>query len=234
LKRLPFYPFLFILYVILTPLSVNLDQLDPAQALRPALALFLLAAAGMLLFYALTRDWQYAAYLVFLVLLFFFSFGHLVRFSLEKFPILYELLYQEVFLVAWGLLLVLLCTKPVWRRLRRLVWLTPFLNLLFLIALAAPLYTILSQELSVRAAGRAAASLPRPVSEESSLDCSVSPDIYYIVLDGYARSDVLAERFGLDNQSLLAPLQEQGCFVAGVSHSTHMQTVSSLSSSVKA
>ncbi len=232
MKRLPFYPFLFILYVILTPLSVNLDQLDPAQALRPAIALFLLAAAGMLLFYALTRDWQYAAYLVFLVLLFFFSFGHLVRFSLEKFPILYELLYQEVFLVAWGLLLVLLCTKPVWRRLRRLVWLTPFLNLLFLIALAAPLYTILSQELSVRAAGRAAASLPRPVSEESSLDCSVSPDIYYIVLDGYARSDVLAERFGLDNQPFLDGLQEKGFYLAGESHSNYMQTVFSISSSL--
>jgi len=232
LKRLPIYPFLFILYVILTPLSVNLDQLDPAQALRPAIALFLLAAAGMLLFYALTRDWQYAAYLVFLVLLFFFSFGHLVRFSLEKVPLLYELLYQELFLVAWALLLVLLCTKPVWLRLRRLAWLTPFLNLLFLAALAAPLYTILSQELPVRAAGKPVASPPRPVSEESSLDCSKSPDIYYIILDGYARSDVLAERFGLDNQPFLDDLEEKGFFVAGESHSNYMQTIYSISSSL--
>ena len=116
MRRRPFYPFLFILYVILTPLSVNLDQLDPAQALRPALALLVLAAAGMLLVYALTPYRQYAGYLVFLFFLFFFSFGHLVRLVLERFSILYELQYPLVFLVVWSLLLVLLCTKLVWGR----------------------------------------------------------------------------------------------------------------------
>ncbi len=232
MKRLPFYPFLFILYVILTPLSVNLDQLDPAQALRPALALLVLAAAIMLLVYALTRDWQYAGYLVFLFFLFFFSFGHLVRLILERFSILYELQYPLVFLVVWSLLLVLLCTKLVWRRLKRLVWLTPFLNLLFLVALAGPLYSILRQTLPGFNVDQAAASQPAPASDDRPLDCSLSPDIYYIILDGYGRSDVLAGRYALDNQPFLEYLQGKGFYVAEDSHSNYVQTIFSVASAL--
>jgi hypothetical protein len=218
--------------VILTPLSVNLDQLDPVQAVRPAAALLILAAAGMLLVYTFARDWQYAGYLVFLVYLFFFSFGHVVRFSLEQFPILYELQYQLVFLVAWLLILAVLCLKPVWSRLKRLVWLTPFLNLLFLVALAGPVYSTIHQALPGITADKAVASASEVGSEDHPIDCSASPDIYYIILDGYARSDVLQERYGIDNQPFLDYLHGKGFFVADESYSNYMQTIFSVASSL--
>jgi len=90
LKSLSLYPFLFILYAALAPLASNLDQIPPSLAVRPLAVLLVAAAAGMLLLYAVFRDWQYAAYLVFLVFAFFFTFGHLSRLAQDRLTFLDE------------------------------------------------------------------------------------------------------------------------------------------------
>lgn len=58
------------------------------------------------------------------------------------------------------------------------------------------------------------------------------PDIYYIILDGYARSDVLEEVYQLDNSDFTAYLVEKGFFVADKSCSNYAQTALSLASSL--
>ena len=86
LKRLALYPFLFILFVILNPLINNLDQIKPAMALRPLVVLLLVAAAILLLFQVILKNWHYASYLSFLSLFLFFSYGHLKNVIIEKLP----------------------------------------------------------------------------------------------------------------------------------------------------
>ena len=58
------------------------------------------------------------------------------------------------------------------------------------------------------------------------------PDIYYIILDGYARSDVLLELFDFDNGPFLDRLEHKGFYVARESTSNYCQTPLSLSSSL--
>jgi hypothetical protein len=58
------------------------------------------------------------------------------------------------------------------------------------------------------------------------------PDIYYIILDGYARGDVLLEVYGVDNSGFLDQLRERGFFVAVESRANYCQTVLSLASSL--
>jgi len=58
------------------------------------------------------------------------------------------------------------------------------------------------------------------------------PDIYYIILDGYGRSDVLKELYGFDNAEFLAHLVDQGFVVPAESHSNYVQTYLSLASSL--
>jgi hypothetical protein len=58
------------------------------------------------------------------------------------------------------------------------------------------------------------------------------PDIYYIILDGYGRSDVLREMFDMDNSAFLDELQEKGFYVAHRSTANYCQTPLSLSSSL--
>jgi hypothetical protein len=58
------------------------------------------------------------------------------------------------------------------------------------------------------------------------------PDIYYIILDGYARKDVLAELYQFDNQPFLHELEKRGFLVASQSKSNYMQTALSVASTL--
>ena len=62
---------------------------------------------------------------------------------------------------------------------------------------------------------------------------SVLPDIYYIVLDGYARTDVMKSLFDFDNSSFLAHLEDRGFYVAA-EHSELLPDTLSLSASLNA
>ena len=58
------------------------------------------------------------------------------------------------------------------------------------------------------------------------------PDIYYVILDGYARSDVVQTLFGVDNRPFVAALEQRGFFVAKRSRSNYLLTALSLASSL--
>jgi len=58
------------------------------------------------------------------------------------------------------------------------------------------------------------------------------PDIYYIILDGYARADILEELYRYDNGEFLDYLKGRGFCVADKSKSNYCQTALSLASSL--
>jgi hypothetical protein len=232
MKRLAVYPFLFALYVILDPLANNLGQLDPSQVIRPLGVLLLVTAACLLLFAALFKDWQYAAYLVFLLLAAFFIFGHVNRLTMDILPTQNKDKGELVFLGVWLLLFVILGIKKVWSHLNGRAWMLPFFNLVFALALIRPSYIVLTRLLLVPDQTRTASAQDLPNTGDATLDCSSSPDIYYIVLDAYARDDVLAELYKLDNRPFLDYLRDKGFYVANESHSNYTQTVFSIPASL--
>ena len=61
---------------------------------------------------------------------------------------------------------------------------------------------------------------------------STKPDVYYIILDGYGRQDVLLNEFGYDNSAFIAELRGRGFYVAECSQSNYAHTLYSLSSSL--
>lgn len=54
----------------------------------------------------------------------------------------------------------------------------------------------------------------------------------YIILDGYARADILKEVYGLDNRDFLRFLTDRGFYVAEQSRSNYLRTALSLASSL--
>jgi hypothetical protein len=66
----------------------------------------------------------------------------------------------------------------------------------------------------------------------ASATASSLPDIYYIILDGYARADVLEEIYGVDNPELSTYLSQRGFYVAEKSRANYIQTPLSLASSL--
>lgn len=58
------------------------------------------------------------------------------------------------------------------------------------------------------------------------------PDIYFIVLDGYSRGDVLAQQYGFDNSPFLDGLRRRGFQVSDASNSNYNWTFLSLASAL--
>jgi hypothetical protein len=71
-------------------------------------------------------------------------------------------------------------------------------------------------------------------SESNTLDLtpgSQPPDIYYIILDGYGRSDAV-KKYGYDNSDFLNDLRSLGFYIAECSQSNYAQTKMSITSSL--
>jgi len=58
------------------------------------------------------------------------------------------------------------------------------------------------------------------------------PSIYYIILDGYGRADILSEVYGYDNREFINYLKQKGFYIAEKSKSNYQSTFLSLASSL--
>jgi hypothetical protein len=61
---------------------------------------------------------------------------------------------------------------------------------------------------------------------------TLKPDIYYLVLDGYPRSDVLKRMYKYDNSQFTAYLKGRGFILPGNNHSNYGMTIPSISSTL--
>jgi hypothetical protein len=227
-KPLPLYPFLYLLCVILSPLAHNLGQLDPLQALKSLAVLWLVSALGLVVFFLLFKDWQYASYLVFLINVFFLAFGSLDRLIQDQLSIFWRSLDEQVLLAIWACILFVLGIKKIWNRLGGRTWMVSYLNLLMGFWLIIPLAGILFGLVRQPFQSRVTAVNAQSGSEELSMDCSNTPDIYYIILDGYGRADMLSNLYQLDTQPFLNTLEEKGFYVAHESFTNYTQTIYSI------
>ncbi len=66
----------------------------------------------------------------------------------------------------------------------------------------------------------------------NSMSVDMRPDIYYIVLDGYVRSDMLQELYGYDNSTFLQSLEEKGFILPKESRSNYPKTALSVPSTL--
>jgi hypothetical protein len=254
LKRHAVFPFLFLFYIILSPLLNNLDQIDSSQVARPLAILFGLTALGMAVLRARTKDGHYAGWVVFLTLAFFFVYAHLGRVVQDRFPDLPE--WAPILaLAAWGVFLANLGRRRIWLRIGGAILITPLANLAISAALLGqlashageirqewlkPLSKVFAYDPGEEAA------LPTPDINPAGLpltgntfppDCPVVdgengvsklPDIYYIILDAYGRADVLERLYGVDNAPFLASLERKGFYIARESHTNYIQTALSI------
>ena len=222
------YPFLFVIYVVLQPLINNLGEIDPSQAIRPLLVLLLVAILIFFACYWLFKNWHYAGYLVFLVLVFVSLYGHSTRVLQDSFSFdVGE--HRLILLVIWSGLFLILGLKKIWSRFGgagATRALNIFMGILLLIGIISGLPNLPKAfaQPAMRREGQISST------SEINLDCTNSPDIYYIILDGYGRADVLEDLYGVDNSAFLEVLEEKGFYIAKQSHTNYLQSIFSIPS----
>ncbi len=229
LKRIPFHPFLLGIYPVVMMLASNVSQVIFADTVRMLYLSFLLTILVFSFFYVLIRNWQKAALAASFMLILFFSYGHV--FSILRDVHIESILIGRtlVILPAYFLLLAL----GVWWILARLSvtsTITQAFNVIGLFLLLFPLYTISSYYLKSQMI-RSSQNATVPIALSQKFEGEV-PNIYYIILDMHARTDVLQQIYGYDNSWFIEALKKQGFYIAEESTSNYSSTLQSLASSL--
>lgn len=230
--RLPvLHPFLLAAYPVLALLAHNIEDAALRNAWRP-LALSVILTLGLYGFlFLILRDRYKAGIAATIVILLLFSYGHVYEWFEGK-AYIGEILGRHRFLVIFYLLLLVASLVWVIRKRQGLPRISYFLNLLTSIALIIPILQIGVFEFRL-ARARTAGSEQTLQNENISLKPMEEPrDVYYLILDGYARDDILKKFYQFDNHPFLDRLTQLGFFVGACSLSNYAQTQLSLASSL--
>lgn len=239
LHERPLHPILFALLPTLLVLAQNGLEIPPGDAIRPlAIAL----AATLILLASLSRSLRnglQAALLTTLTIGLFSAYGRLYTGNVHG---LLQGAVEAAGLpghhqrVAPFVLAMWLVTGWAARRLHAFNrHFTTLLNVAGFSLIAGALIAIGHNEWQINQPWPPTTSPAMPASrvgDEMRASPSHSDDIYYLVLDGYARDDVLADLYAYDNTPLLRWLRDRGFTVIEEAHSNYNQTSLSLAATL--
>ena len=220
------HPFLLGVYVVLGLWIPNFDQVEWTVILRPLAVVLSAAMLLLLLLRVFTRDWVKASLAVTLILVLFFSYGHMYA-ALKAINIAGTFLFRHRTLIPLWLVLLGVGLILLWRS-RSLAALNYYFNLITSLLVGITVFQLgaLTYQANQNVALEA---LPAQTASAAS---HVTPDIYYIILDGYGRQDVLQNLMHYDNSEFIDALEGLGFQVMQCSQSNYAQTQMSLASSL--
>lgn len=221
------HPFLIAAYPTLFLLSYNITQIPIVQAIRPLLVSLSVAILLTVLFGIAANDFRQGGLSVSIILMLFFTYGQVYHWLEENTPIF----ANHLLLGSIWLLLLLTGLALKWK-IQEIGNITKYLNIIMIGLLIQPVFNI---AFFVSRSGVPENIIPSSPFEHIKPNPQANkefPDIYYIILDGYDRSDVAQEVFGFDNSFFIKYLTERGFYVAKQSHSNYIQTSLSISSSL--
>jgi hypothetical protein len=194
-----------------------------------SLTVFLVIAVICIL---LTRNLQVGTLIASAIALLFFSYGHVfILLSNSRNAVLRWLGSDLVLLpVAIGILLVIIVLSLKFKH--YLQQAMPAMLVFGVILIAPLLYQIGSYIIRERQSDGSSSSDQIANVSASGAQVDSLPDVYYIILDGYSRADVLQANFHYDNGTFIQALEERGFYVASDSYSNYPQTYISLTSSL--
>lgn len=241
----PFFVFVFAAYPILHIAAVNSGQVSWTTVGSALLVALAAAALLMVLLRPVATSWHSAALAVSLLAAAFFSYASvhtLIEPHYQRAAVVGERAEAEMtadgihapLSAIWAAVALagvagvcLLARRVPAASSRRL---TSALNVT-----AGVLLAFVGVELATSWGGRGAGTASREATRPQGVATSAlgyDPDIYYVILDGYARADVLQSHYGFDNREFLDALRARGLTVSDASSANYSWTFLSLASSL--
>lgn len=228
ISRYPIHPFLFGLYPVMVLLGFNSSEVSISSGYRSLFASLGLSLFLLFILNFVYRDWRKAALAATGILLLFYSYGHVyIALKGVNWGGIYIFRYRTM-IPAW---IIIECLVIWWisKKPLDLSPFTSFFNAMGLFLLILPVFQLITYPLQNQ--------LNKGAVQENTKTLSLAvgdtpPDIYYIILDGYGRSDVMKDEYGFDNSEFLNTLSDLGFYVADCSQSNYAQTELSLASSL--
>ncbi len=225
------HPLLISLYPILFLFSHNIGELSAQVVIKPLAVSFL---AAVVLWWVLTGIFKSAArsaLLTSLLLFLFFSYGHFEKLMADfKVVILGLWLGPTKILSVLWLGFIVLTVYGLRKSKSEFAGLTKFLNF---ISLCLVLLTVFNVALFyLQQDNRPAAVASNAAVKSSPNMVNTDPDIYYIILDEYLRSDMLKEIYRYDNSAFVSELQRRGFYIVQSARANYAHTALSVASSL--
>jgi hypothetical protein len=227
-KRFPLYALIFPAVTVLILAANNLGQIHFSVVWRPLLISLAAALAVFLLCLLLFRNPIRAGVLAFVVSFYALTYGHFFEVMKDRVIGSWVIGTHFYMLILWGILFGLSVYLLIFR-LKSYKVLTQILNIIILALLIFQIGRIVIHEINVDVVNantedEFGTTLLHPD------DTTDLPDVYFILLDKYARSDALETYFDYDNSEFIQGLKDLGFWVADCSRSNYAFTVMSLSS----
>ncbi len=215
------HPFLLAVYPVLFLYSHNPGEVAFRETFAPiAIILGLTLLVWGILGFAL-KNWKKSGIIVSLFLVLFFSFGYF-RTPLEGKRLVLLVTSIWILLFALGSFFTIRSKKDFTAA-------TIILNIVAGILIAQPVLSIVARQFSniKQISQENDSGFIKTNSQRPALTKSY-PDIYFIVLDAYARQDILKELYNFDNSEFINFLKNKGFYIADQAASNYYQTGLSL------
>ncbi|MFC1736175.1 sulfatase-like hydrolase/transferase [Candidatus Hydrogenedentota bacterium] len=216
LQSIPFHPPLFSVFPVVFLLSTNIDQVVIGEAARSFIAFLAAALLVWAILGLVIRSVARAAVIVFLLMVLLFTYP------------LYSVWFVQtvaVVLMFLGLFVFIGMSRRNWQPV------TFFLNIASMAVMAFPSFNIAYHLVTPSSSVMTEANAYQEPPDVEGFAGS-KPDIYYIILDGYAREDVLRQFYGYDNAPFLDFLRRHGFYIADQARANYSRTNLSLASSL--
>lgn len=229
-KPIVLHPLLFAILPVLFLYSHNVSEVVPGDLPAPLAAALVAAALLWWLLGVILRDRIKAGLVASLFWVWFFSFGHFYHLLPPASPQGFAIPWGVAFAVGYTALLAIGVVVLAQAR-RDTRTLSSTLNVAAVALVAWNAVAIGAFE-TRRALADRRAWQPAALGQTHSAHPAAPPNIYYIILDGYGRQDVLRDMYGFDNREFLDYLVRKGFRVARNARANYCQTTLSLASSL--
>lgn len=221
-KNIIIHPWLLALAPIISLYDHNKDVAEFHYVIRPLVISLILITISSLAINIFIQNYRKSAIISSLWVVSFFLFTYFAKLFVWLNPwVDYNLLALVIFFIFLTSLSIIIATTK-----KSLQDITQLLNIFALVVLLLPTISASAYNLKNRPDIFQNNQITENVPTKAD-----APDIYYIILDGYGRNDVLKNLYHYDNSEFTNFLSDQGFYVASASHSNYPQTFLSLGSS---
>lgn len=221
------YPLLFAAYPVLTLYAINMWQIRFSIIRYSFLVTITAVTIGWIILTQITEDVSKASLVITVLGILFFSYGRVQKGMLAR-----NLTWgKNRYLLPLWWFLALTVIFFIVRFITNFTLINTFLNVaslsIFSILLTHILVSMIQKRIRVQSP-----MMKKIINQKKLLRPPNPPDIYYIVLDGYMRADVLKQAVGFDNRYMIHKLEDLGFYVARESNSNYPYTMLSIASSL--
>jgi len=230
-KQAIIHPILFAIYPILFLVSHNMGKISLSESIMPLVVVLLCTFLFLFLLRLILKDSKKAGIICSIFLILFFSYGRVYD-VIGGWQIGSIVIGRHLILVTLWSILVVVASIYALRRQSDFYNSTRFLNIMSLILVILSLVPIVIYVAGTTAGQYKHTSVENKTGSQTANNLDASPDIYYIILDGYANSKTLEEIYNYDNSWFTESLAEKGFYIASDSRSNYATTFMSIASSL--